>query len=137
MTASTEHGFVNGFDTPVGAPPPPPIPPQHGMPRAHGMKFDNDKPRTELLMKGMPRALLEVAKVLTHGAEKYDAHNWKLVDRGEDRYWGAKSRHELLRASGEDFDTDSGLLHLAHEACNALFLLELELVKRAERDTPF
>ena len=102
--------------------------PAPGKGRAGGLKFDADKPRMELLIQGMPRALEAVGAVLTFGAEKYAAHSWKHVEDNENRYWAAKSRHELARAKGEARDPETGLLHLAHEACNALFLLELAMV---------
>jgi len=94
-----------------------------------GLKFDADKPRMELLIQGMPRALEEVGRVLTFGAQKYAAHSWKHVEDNQNRYWAAKVRHELARAKGEQHDPETGLLHLAHEACNALFLLELALLE--------
>lgn len=94
-----------------------------------GLKFDADKPRMELLIQGMPRALEEVGRVLTFGAQKYSAHSWKHVEDNQNRYWAAKVRHELARAKGEERDPETGLLHMAHEACNALFLLELALLE--------
>ena len=97
--------------------------------RAAGLKFDADKPRMELLIQGMPRALEAVGAVLTFGAQKYEAHSWKQVEDNHNRYWAAKTRHELARAKGEERDPETGLLHLAHEACNALFLLELALME--------
>src|SRR5690625_5602535 len=69
--------------------------------RAGGLKFDADKPRMELLIQGMPRALEEVGRVLTFGAQKYAAHSWKHVEDNQNRYWAAKGRHELARAKGE------------------------------------
>lgn len=92
-----------------------------------GMKYDNGKPRMELLIDGMPRALLAVGDVLTVGAEKYAAHNWLLVEDAHNRYHAAQIRHQLLRATGKESDEETGLLHLAHEATNALFRLELAL----------
>lgn len=98
------------------------------------MKFDGDKPRTELLIQGMPHALEAVAEVLTFGAKKYAAHSWQHVEDNENRYWGAKVRHELARAKGETVDPETGLLHLAHEACNTLFLLELAIKNYTQRE---
>lgn len=97
-----------------------------------GTKHDQGRLRPELLIQGMPRALEQVCEVLTFGAEKYADHNWLLVENAANRYWGAKLHHELARAKGEERDQDSGLLHLAHEATNALFLLELELLKQEQ-----
>lgn len=85
-------------------------------------KADAGKLRPSLLFDGMPNALLAVTAVLSYGAQKYEAHSWKGVDPA--RYEDAKERHNLARRAGERFDEESGLLHLAHEACNALFLLE-------------
>jgi hypothetical protein len=98
-----------------------------GKGRGAGLKFDADKPRMELLIQGMPRALEAVGQVLTFGAQKYAAHSWQHVEDNHNRYWAAKIRHELARAKGETHDPETGLLHLAHEACNALFLLELAM----------
>lgn len=92
-----------------------------------GMKFDGDKPRMDLLLEGCPMALLAVAEVLTFGAKKYADHSWFHVPNADKRYWSARSRHELQRATGDDYDEESGLLHLAHEACNSLFILEIKL----------
>jgi hypothetical protein len=85
-------------------------------------KADGGKYRPSLLLEGMPDALTQVAWVLTYGAQKYEAHSWKGVEMG--RYRDAQGRHLLERLSGETHDEESGLLHLAHEACNTLFLLQ-------------
>jgi hypothetical protein len=39
-----------------------------------GTKNDQEKPRTDLLSS---TALLEISKVLSFGAKKYAAHNWR------------------------------------------------------------
>lgn len=91
-----------------------------------GLKYDIDKPRTHLVFQDFADALLEVAKVGTHGAAKYDDHNWLSVDNGFERYSSAMIRHYL--AENEDyFDDDSGYLHAAHAAWNALARLQLIL----------
>lgn len=87
-----------------------------------GVKHDQEKPRTDLL----PSApLLAIAEVLTFGANKYSAHNWR---GGFDysRLLGSALRHILAYNDGEDKDSESGLSHLAHAACCLLFLLEQE-----------
>jgi hypothetical protein len=92
-----------------------------------GRKDDSQKPRMELLPMD---ALLEVAKVLTHGAKKYAPDNWKEVPEAKDRYTGALLRHLAAWRSGKKTDTESGddkLLHIAEAACNALFLVWFEL----------
>ena len=91
-----------------------------------GIKDDKQKPMPRLVLGTMARALLEVSKVATFGAEKYSADNWLKVENGLDRYTDAKDRHRLEGAISE-YDSESGLLHAAHEAWNALAVLELKL----------
>lgn len=92
-----------------------------------GRKDDAGKPRLDLVPA---LAELEVARVLTHGASRYGADNWRRVEGARWRYLAACMRHLNAWRRGERLDEDSGLSHLAHAACCVLFLLELEL--RAE-----
>lgn len=94
-----------------------------------GIKHDHGKPRPDLILHTMARAVLEVSKVAAFGAEKYDDDNWLLVDGANRRYADAKARH-MLQGAIESHDKESGLLHAAHEAWNALALLELKLRER-------
>lgn len=96
-----------------------------------GIKHDLGKPRVDLLINGCPKSLELISQVLTFGAKKYADHNWQKVPDGELRYKAALMRHMLASASGSKLDEESGLPHLAHMACCALFLLELELRKDA------
>lgn len=91
-----------------------------------GLKFDDDKPEPRLVLGTMARAILAVSQVATFGAKKYSADNWLKVENGMSRYIDAKDRHRLEGAINE-CDADSGLLHAAHEAWNALAVLELKL----------
>ena len=93
------------------------------------MKYDQGKPRMDLLLDGCPNALEAVASILTFGAQKYAAHSWQSVDNGDARYKAALLRHLTAHAKGEVNDPESGMPHLAHAACNAMFILELELRK--------
>lgn len=95
--------------------------------RDAGLKYDSGKPRVGLLSADMPRAIEEVAKVLTYGAEKYAPGNWQHVDNAEQRYLDASWRHELQRAKGGLKDAETGLDHLAHKICCDLFRLELAM----------
>lgn len=90
-----------------------------------GVKNDGGKVRPTLLVKAMPKALKEILEVLEHGAQKYGANNWKLVEN--ERYHDAMLRHIISYFSGEQHDLDSEKHHLAHTICCALFLLEKEL----------
>lgn len=89
-----------------------------GLPQ--GLKYDYGKPRMDLLPFD---ALYEVAKVLSFGTEKYSENSWKKVEAK--RYEAAMLRHLAQYKAGELLDKESGLTHLSHLACNALFILAL------------
>lgn len=91
------------------------------------LKYDAGKPRMDLLLDGCPNALLMISEVLTFGAKKYEEHSWHKVVGGKSRYKAALLRHLTAHANGELLDDESGLPHLSHAACCALFILELEL----------
>lgn len=94
------------------------------------MKFDDNKPRMALV----PASLgIEVAKVLTYGAKKYKANNWRKVQTRE-RYVSALERHLAAYKNGEEVDPESGLLHISHIACNAAFLIELNDLPMLEEE---
>ena len=57
---------------------------------SEGKKFDSAKPKMYLLP---PKAIVEVSKVLTFGAEKYDEENWRKLDNLQNRYTGGALRH--------------------------------------------
>lgn len=86
---------------------------------AAGRKDDETKCRLDLLPMD---ALWAIGDILTYGAQKYDAHNW---EKGMDwhRPFGATLRHLFAFWCGEDMDKESGKPHLAHAACELLFLL--------------
>jgi hypothetical protein len=79
-------------------------------------------------------ALESIADVLTFGAEKYSPNNWKVVPDAIPRYEGALLRHFSAYKQGDKTDPDTGLSHLAHAACNALFLIWFELQKEYSGD---
>ncbi len=88
-----------------------------------GRKDDTGKIRVDLLPAG---ALIEVGKVLTFGAKKYGAENtWQNVTPFWPRYFAALMRHafEVMKHGKDSKDPESGLFHMAHLACCALFLL--------------
>jgi hypothetical protein len=87
-----------------------------------GVKFDGDKPRMDLLDA---YAIEQLSKVLTFGATKYAAHNWrKGIAKG--RLIAAALRHLFAYLRGEDTDPETGLSHAAHAMCCCMFLLGLE-----------
>lgn len=94
-----------------------------------GVKFDGAKPRMDLLD---PEFLEHVAQVLTFGAQKYDAHNWRQGITVS-RLIGAAYRHLGAINKGEDLDPESGLPHAAHLGCCVMFL-DWHLTHRPELD---
>lgn len=99
-----------------------------------GVKYDSEKIQPALVLETMARALTAVSEVGTFGASKYSTDNWLLVPDALSRYRNAKHRHMLAAATGETHDPESGLLHAAHEAWNALDTLELILRDHTEGD---
>lgn len=97
---------------------------------AAGAKLDDGKIQAGVL-KDFSLALKAVAEVGTFGANKYTRGGWQSVPNGIERYEDALWRH-LLSERHEPADLDSGLLHEAHLAWNALSRLELML--RQEKD---
>jgi hypothetical protein len=89
-----------------------------------GRKFDSEKPKMYLLP---PKATVEVAKVLTFGAAKYDEENWRKLEDAQKRYSGGALRHIFSHLDGELQDPETNLSHLAHAICCLMFKLELEL----------
>lgn len=83
-----------------------------------GIKHDQQKPRMDLLDA---KFLEGVADVLTFGANKYSANNWRggIV---YSRLIASLYRHLGAYNSGEDIDPESGLSHIYHIGCNAMFL---------------
>jgi hypothetical protein len=86
-----------------------------------GSKFDQEKPRMDLLD---PKFLEGVASVLTFGANKYAAHNWRK-GISVSRLIAASYRHLGAINKGEDLDPESGLPHAYHLGCCVMFLSEM------------
>lgn len=92
------------------------------------IKYDAGKsPVFRGLVDYFPRAIEAVAAVSAFGASKYAWKGWQDVRDGFGRYSDALVRHLTATAKGEVADKDSGLIHEAHAAWNALARLELKL----------
>lgn len=85
-----------------------------------GRKDDHDKPMMSLLPA---RPLIDVARVMTFGAQKYGADNWMLVPDAKRRYIDAALRHIFAYLVGELTDEESELPTLAHAVCDLLFVM--------------
>ena len=86
-------------------------------------KYDNDKPRTDLLPT---KALMAIASIYGFGAAKYDEWNWANGFKWS-RLYGAVLRHLFAWSAGETLDSESNKSHLLHAACGLLMLIEHEI----------
>lgn len=85
-------------------------------------------PLQKLRMDLIPAAAMAVvARVFTFGAANYGDQNWRN-GFSFSRCVGAAERHFTKWKMGEDFDSESGLNHLAHDIVNKLFLLEFQIL---------
>jgi hypothetical protein len=97
-------------------------------PHEPGAKLDAGKsPVLRGCIGYFPRAIKAVAEVSAFGASKYAWGGWQSVPDGIARYSDAAGRHLTDEAIEGPVTKDSGLLHKAHAAWNALAALELYL----------
>ena len=98
------------------------------------MKNDrkDDKPMWELLPL---LTIEEIVKVYTAGAKKYAPNNWMHLESGYERYKAALFRHICEFERGNWRDADTGCIHLAQVAWNAIAMLHIEMEKRKENKT--
>ena len=89
------------------------------------LRYNNDKIRYDLIED---RALEELAKVFTFGANKYAANNW-LKGLPYSNFNASAKRHVAAFKKGEDYDKESGLHHLAHAAWNYLAIVSFSKLK--------
>ena len=82
------------------------------------MRYNQNKPKFSLLDLN---SLIPCVEVLEFGAKKYARDNWKkglIVTEILD----SMMRHISALQNGEIIDPESGLSHIGHIQCNALFL---------------
>lgn len=82
------------------------------------MRFNTDKPKWSLVDF---KSLEDMVKVLEFGEEKYDSFNWMkgLTTRS---ICESMLRHIFAYLNGENEDLESGISHIGHIQCNAMFL---------------
>ena len=83
-----------------------------------GDRFNEGKPRWSLVPQS---ALIPMVKVLEFGARKYGDYNWSKGLSIRETCESLK-RHLDAFMEGEDNDPESGISHIGHIQCNALFL---------------
>lgn len=86
--------------------------------------FKDDKVRMDLLP--WPE-LKEIAKVYTAGAKKYGPNNWQNLSDGYERYKGAMLRHLAEVEMGNTIDDETGCMHCAQVAWNAIAMLHFKM----------
>lgn len=90
-------------------------------------KHDEGKLLFGCLTQGLAPVLKGVAAVLTYGAQKYARNSWQTVPNAKQRYRDAMDRHLNEYNTGNTFDEESGLHHLLHAVCNAMFIMWFEI----------
>lgn len=96
------------------------------------MKYDGEKVRLDLLPV---EPIIDIGKVLTYGARKYSERNWEK-GLAWSRCYAAALRHLFAWQNSETNDPETGLNHLAHAACEILFLLEFSKTHPELDDRP-
>jgi hypothetical protein len=94
-----------------------------------GRKYDSNKPRPYTLLKSLSGALSGIIAVLEYGAKKYEVDNWQHVTPLKERYMDALMRHAIAIMDGGKNDSESGLPHIDHIICCAMFVSQHEKEK--------
>lgn len=68
----------------------------------------------------------ELVRVYTAGSYKYGDNNWQNLDNGYERYKAALLRHLMEYERGNRIDEETGCMHLAQVAWNAIAMLHLD-----------
>lgn len=92
---------------------------------AGALKYDLNKPQMQLLDS---IAMEQLAAVLTFGASKYSANNWRK-GISSSRLLAAALRHIFAYLRGQVLDSESNLPHLAHAMCCLMFAINLAVTK--------
>jgi hypothetical protein len=88
-----------------------------------GLRFNSGKLRWGLMHY---KSMEPLVRVLMFGAEKYDDNNWmKGLNKRE--ILECMQRHLAALLDGENMDKESGLPHIGHIMCNAMFYSYFEL----------
>lgn len=97
-----------------------------------GLRFNEGKQRLELV----PTSTIEgIASILTYGANKYTVKDdqGNIIVKGDNNWrnglsWmsvlASMKRHIAKLENGEDFDDESGLMHIDHALTNLAFIKE-------------
>jgi hypothetical protein len=67
------------------------------------------------------KSMAPMIQVLMYGAKKYDRDNWKKACPKKLDLLDSLERHFIGLVAGESVDPESGLPHIGHLMCNAMF----------------
>lgn len=90
-----------------------------GLDDEEALHFDTGKLDMTLIDPGFMRSM---AEALGYGANKYGVDNWRKGSSYR-RYMASTLRHIQAFLEREDLDDESGCEHLAHAACNIMFVM--------------
>lgn len=101
----------------------------------HTTKDRVSKVRLDLVPQDVVEAL---ARVITFGAEfKYSPRDWEKGECGTwMEYMAAAERHIIAWKTGENYDRQSGELHLSHALCDLAYVLAWQLREIGTDDRP-
>jgi len=88
-----------------------------------GERYNDDKAPVSMILEAK-HAVEGCAKVLGFGAQKYERANWRK-GLSHTEICDSLLRHLSAYLGGEDNDPESGLPHVDHITCNAIFLGEM------------
>jgi hypothetical protein len=85
--------------------------------KAHGNRYNDGKLKWSYVHF---KSLEPMVRVLMFGAQKYEPFNWQKGLK-KDEILESMQRHLAKLIDGEANDAESGLSHLGHIQCNAMF----------------
>jgi hypothetical protein len=86
------------------------------------LRYNTGKPQWHLVDM---KALEPMIRVLEYGAKKYSPDNWRK-GMPREMVLDCLMRHVVALLDGEENDPESGLPHMGHVMCNAMFYVALE-----------
>lgn len=92
------------------------------------LRYNEGKPKWSLVHF---KSLEPLVRVLMYGADKYALDNWKK-GLPKKEILDSMQRHMAALIDGQDTDEESGLPHIGHIMCNAMFYSYFNVVNEAK-----